>query len=128
MEKVDGKKRPFQKYFLQPSVIMIISVLIIGIICSFVLFSYQQTSIFPKTTKKEIVEIAERVEKWREKFGIYPADLNELIGNNPLRQEWKKDSWHRPYQYSVYENGTKFLIVSAGPDGKFKTKDDIKSN
>ncbi len=44
-----------------------------------------------------------------------------------MRQEWKMDSWNRPYEYSVSENGIVFLIVSAGADGKFETKDDIKS-
>ncbi|UKM66179.1 type II secretion system protein GspG [Flavobacteriaceae bacterium GSB9] len=127
MEKADGKKRPFQRYFLQPSSIMVISVLAIGTISAFIFFSYQRTSIFPKKTKKEIVEITERMEKWKEKFGIYPTDLNELIGNNPMRQEWKTDSWNRPYQYSLTQSGIGFLIISAGSDGKFGTDDDIKS-
>jgi general secretion pathway protein G len=127
MEKADGKKRPFQRYFLQPSSIMVISVLVIGTISAFIFFSYQRTSIFPKKTKKEIAEITERMEKWKEKFKTYPTDLNELIGNNPMRQEWKTDSWNRPYQYSVIEKGIGFLIISAGSDGKFGTDDDIKS-
>ena len=126
-EKADGIKRPIEKYFLQPSSIIVISVLVIGSISSFLFFSYQRTFIFPEKTKKEIVEITQRMEKWKEKFGIYPNDLKELIGNNPMRQEWKTDSWNRPYQYSVTENGTVFLIVSAGSDGMFKTEDDISS-
>ncbi|WP_237589517.1 type II secretion system protein GspG [Polaribacter sargassicola] len=127
MEKADGKKRPFQRYFLQPSSIMVITVLVVGSISAFLFFSYQRTSIFPEKTKNEIVEITERMEKWNEKFGKYPNELNELIGNNPMRQEWKKDSWNRPYKYYVTENGKSFLIVSAGSDGKFETEDDIKS-
>jgi general secretion pathway protein G len=124
-EKEDGIKRPIQKYFLQPSSIMVLSVLIIGSLSAFLFFSYQRTSIFPEKTKKEITEMSNRMDKWNEKFGKYPTDLNELIGNSPIRQEWKKDSWNRPYQYSVKKNG--FLIVSAGSDGQFGTKDDIKS-
>ena len=124
-EKEYGIKRPIQKYFLQPSSIMVLSVLVIGSLSAFLFFSYQRTSIFPEKTKKEITEMSDRMEKWNEKFGKYPTDLNELIGNSPIRQEWKKDSWNRPYQYSVKENG--FLIVSAGSDGQFGTKDDIKS-
>jgi len=126
-EKADGKKRPFHRYFLQPSSIMVISVLVIGTLSAFLFFTYQRTSIFPKKTEKEISEITQRMEKWKEKFGKYPTDLNELIGNNPMRQEWKTDSWNRPYQYSVSKNGIGFQIVSAGADGKFETKDDIKS-
>ena len=124
-EKEDGIKKPIQKYFLQPSSIMVLSILIIGSLSAFLFFSYQRASIFPEKTKKEIAEMSDRMEKWNEKFGKYPTDLNELIGNSPIRQEWKKDSWNRPYQFSVKENG--FLIVSAGSDGQFGTKDDIKS-
>ena len=126
-EKEDGTKSPIGKYLLQPSSIILVTVLVVGSISAFLLFRYQRTSIFPERTKKEIAEMTERMEKWNEKFGKYPTDLNEFIGNNPMRNEWKKDSWNRPYQYSVTENGKGFLIVSAGSDGKFKTKDDIKS-
>ena len=126
-EKEDGTKRPIGKYLLPPSSIILVTVLVVGSISAFLLFRYQRTSIFPERTKKEIAEMTERMEKWNEKFGKYPTDLNEFIGNNPMRNEWKKDSWNRPYQYSVTENGKGFLIVSAGSDGKFKTKDDIKS-
>ena len=126
-EKEDGIKRPFQRYFLQPSSIMVVSVLIIGSISALMFFGYQRTSIFPDKTEKEITEMSDRMEKWNEKYGKYPTDLNELIGNSPIRQDWKKDSWNRPYQYSITENGKGFLIVSAGLDGKFETEDDIKS-
>lgn len=124
-ENEDGIKRPIKKYLLQPSSIMVLSVLIIGSLGAFLFFSYQRTSIFPEKTKREITEMSDRIEKWNEKFGKYPTDLKELIGNSPIRQEWKKDSWNRSYRYSVEENG--FLIVSAGSDGQFETKDDIKS-
>ena len=127
IEKEDGIKRPLQRYFLQPSSIMVISVLIIGSIGALLFFGYQRTSIFPEKTEKEITEMSDRMEKWNEKFGKYPFDLKELIGNSPIRQNWAKDSWNRPYEYSVSENGKRFLIVSAGSDGQFGTEDDIKS-
>ncbi|WP_405384117.1 type II secretion system protein GspG [Maribacter sp. LLG6340-A2] len=126
-EKEDGVKRPIQKYFLQPSSIMVISLLVVGSISAFLFFGYQRTSIYPDKTEKEIAEISERMENWNEKFGKYPTDLNELIGNSPLRQGWKKDAWDREYNFEVMENGKGFLITSAGSDGKFKTEDDIKS-
>ena len=101
--------------------------MVIVSISAFLFFSHQRTSIFPEKTKKEIAEISERIEKWNEKFGKYPSDLKNLIGNNPMRQEWKKDYWNRPYKYYLTENGQDFLIISAGMDGKFETEDDIKS-
>ncbi|WP_027078034.1 type II secretion system protein GspG [Maribacter antarcticus] len=126
-EKEDGTKRPIQKYLLQPSSIMVISLLVVISISSFLFFGYQRKSIYPDETKKEIAEMSDRMENWKEKLGKYPADLNELIGNSPLRQDWKKDAWNREYKFKVEENGQRFLITSPGPDGKFKTEDDIKS-
>lgn len=67
------------------------------------------------------------MENWNEKLGKYPKKLNELIGNSPIRQGWKKDAWNREYQFEITNNGKGFLITSAGSDGKFKTEDDIKS-
>ncbi|PIA78517.1 hypothetical protein BFR04_03000 [Gaetbulibacter sp. 4G1] len=127
-EKEDGIKRPIQKYFMQPSALVFISVLVIGIISAFLFFTYQRKSVFPEKTKKEISEMSERMENWNDNLGKYPTKLNELIGNSPLRQDWKKDAWNREYEFTIMENGEGFLIISAGSDGKFGTEDDIKSN
>tara|TARA_R100001369_G_C3205902_1_gene146872 strand:+ start:49 stop:516 length:468 start_codon:yes stop_codon:yes gene_type:complete len=126
-EKEDGIKRPIQKYFMQPSALMVIAVLVIGSLSAILFFTYQRTSIFPEKTKKEISEMSDRMENWNENLGQYPTDLNELIGNSPLRQDWKKDAWNREYEFTITENGKGFLITSAGSDGKFGTKNDIKS-
>ena len=126
-EKEDGIKRPIQKYFLQPSSIMVIAVLVIGCLSAFLFFSYQRKSVFPEKTKSELSEMRDRMENWNENLGKYPSELNELIGNSPLRQGWKKDTWNREYEFKITENGNGFLITSAGPDGEFGTEDDIKS-
>ena len=126
-EREDGTKRPIQKYFMQPSALILIAVLIIGSISAILFFTYQRTSVFPNKTKKEIHEMSKRMENWNEKFGKYPKELSELIGNSPIRQGWKKDAWNREYQFEITNNGKGFLITSAGSDGKFKTEDDIKS-
>ena len=126
-EKEDGVKRPIKKYFLQPSLIMLIGVLVIGSLSAFLFFSYQRTYILPKKTEKEISEMSAKMESWNENLGKYPTELNELIGNSPIRQSWEKDAWNRPYKYTITENGKGFLITSAGSDGKFGTEDDIKS-
>lgn len=127
-EKEDGIKRPIQKYLMQPSSLMFISVLVIGSVIAILFITYQRKYVFPEKTEKEIMEMSERMESWNEKLGKYPSQLNELIGNSPLRQEWKKDAWNREYDFKIIENGKKFSITSAGSDGKFGTEDDIKSN
>ncbi len=126
-EKEDGIKRPIQKHFFQPSALMLIAVLIIGSLSVVLFLTYQRTSVFPEKTKKAISEMSYRMENWKAKFGKYPSDLNELIGNSPIRQNWKNDAWNRPFKFELIENGNGFLISSAGSDGKFNTEDDIKS-
>ncbi len=126
-EKEDGIKRPFEKYFLQPSAKIVCFVVVLGSIGSLLFFTYQRNSIFPIKAKKEISEISNWVEKWYDKYESYPKDLNEAIGNNPMRQDWYKDAWGRDYKYSFEIQKSTFLIISAGRDGKFGTEDDISS-
>ena len=125
IEKEDGKKRTFQKYALQPSVIIGIALVLIVSICTIIFTIYQYTSIYPEKTKKELIEITDWTEKWKMKYGHYPTELNEMIGSNPMRQDWKKDAWDRPYKYTQVNEGMNFSIKSAGKDGKFETEDDI---
>jgi len=126
-EKEDGIKRPIQKYFRQPSILILIAVVVIGSLSTILFFTYQKTSVFPEKTKKEITEMSERMENWNKNLGQYPTEMNELIGNNPLRQDWKKDAWNREYKLMITKNGKGFLITSAGSDRKFGTEDDITS-
>ena len=126
-EKEDGMKRPIEKYFLQPSSLTVIGVFILGNVFFFLFFKYQKTTIYPENTKKELIEISNIIKQWNEKFGNYPTNLNELIGINPMRQDWKHDSWNRLYKYKIIKNGSNFSLISSGLDGKFGTDDDIKS-
>ena len=124
-ERKDGIKRPFQKYFLQPSALMVYGMIAVGLIGGSIFMVYQRFFSDPEKTRKEISKMAEKIEGWNTKYGHYPEDLNEIIGKNPLRQNWRKDVWNRPYEYIVTENGKGFLIKSAGADGQFNTDDDI---
>lgn len=125
-ENEDGIKRPIQKIFMQPSLLLYSAVLVIVSLSAILFFSYQRSSILPEKTKAELTEMTEWIEKLNEKYGHYPTDLNEVIGNSPIRQVWKKDSWNRAYKYIKTDNGRGFLIISAGSDGQFDTDDDIK--
>ncbi|QRM90681.1 hypothetical protein FG167_16035 [Lacinutrix sp. WUR7] len=125
-ENEDGVKRPFQRYFLQPSTLIFLFLLLFTIIASFVFFRYQNNSIYPEKTRKELVEINVWTEKWIESYGRFPTDLNEIIGKNPIMQDWKKDAWNRSYKYKKTKNKKGFSIISAGFDGQFETEDDIK--
>lgn len=127
IEKADGEKRPFQKYFFQPSTLLIIAVPVVIIVTFLLFFNPRTSSIYKERTQKEISEMTDRMNHWNERLGYYPADLNELIGNDPIKQDWAKDAWKKPYKFEITTNGKGFSIISAGADGKFGTSDDIKS-
>ena len=124
-EKEDGKKRSFQKHFLKPSVIVILSTFLIGITIIFSYTLYQRIYILPKKTQKEIREIADSIKNWKERYGSFPKDFETLISNHPMRQDWYYDAWDRPYIYETYNDSESFTIKSSGHNGIFNTKDDI---
>lgn len=127
-EKKDGVKRPFKKYFFQPS--FKIFIFSIGLVCitSFLFFTYQKSFIFPARTKKEVSEIGNWIIKWREKYGNYPSSLTEIVGNSSMKKTWLKDAWGRDYEYSILNDNAEFVLKSSGKDGKFGTVDDIIFN
>lgn len=67
------------------------------------------------TTMKNLDGLRFMAEAYKFKNGLYPASLAQL-GE-------ARDAWGRPYSYSA-ENGG-LIIISAGPDGKMGTADDI---
>ncbi|WP_405369437.1 hypothetical protein [Nonlabens sp. Asnod2-A12] len=128
LEKEDGVKRPFQKYMIQPSVVIYSIVLFLALVLMILFITYKRTISYPKDTQREITVIANRVENWYDINGRYPVDLEELIGSNPVRKEWKTDAWRRECQFTLSDDGKGFVISSAGADGKHGTSDDIISD
>ena len=57
--------------------------------------------------------------------GRYPASLEPFIRQTlkSATSDLTRDRWGRPYRFHV--EGTRFEIVSAGPDGEFGTADDL---
>lgn len=56
------------------------------------------------------------IEAYRFEYGSYPQTLNTILKG--------PDPWGNPYIYKRYNNYT-FILLSAGPDGKEGTADDI---
>lgn len=66
-------------------------------------------------TARDIVGLRFAAETYKYRNGDYPVRLDQ-VGH-------AKDAWGRPYFYHI-ENGS-IIVLSAGPDGKFGTADDI---
>ena len=122
-ERRDGKRRTAEKHLFKPSNFIYLIALIIVIGAFFLIREYNQSTLYPKKTEKEMAAIANAVQKWKDSYDIYPNTLEELIKKNPTRKGWAKDAWKTPYVYEASENS--YSIRSAGGDGIFNTEDDI---
>jgi hypothetical protein len=85
-----------------------------------------------RSTKKEMIEIADAIGKYKYHQNKYPQDLQQIIGNNPLRKEWISDQWEKPYKYSVSPDGQNFLLISQrneqGNDISFDKNGELNKN
>ncbi len=83
-----------------------------------------------KYTIRDCAEITAVLESYKKEDKPYPRSLDSLIGNNPMRAEWKKDRWNTSYKYYTTNNDSSYTLTSAGKDKIFNSKDDIiyKSN
>ncbi len=123
-EEVEGRKKPFKKYLKSPSLIVYGSVFLILILAGFVFLFYQYKVVKPKQCLKEMHQIEKALQSWKRAYGQYPHSILELTKSKPLRKDWLKDSWNKPYYYTVEENG--YVLISSGQDGRHNTNDDIK--
>ena len=90
---------------------------------------YSNKYIFPGQTLSEIQQISNTVDDFYSTYGKYPNSIDEIVKNNPIRNEWYKDSWGQPYHYKVSADGMSYTLISKGSDMSLNTDDDIlKSN
>jgi hypothetical protein len=73
--------------------------------------------------------IDEAIQKYRESTGNLPAFKNYVALSDQLSPKYltpliRLDSWRQPLE-ATQSDANKILVCSAGPDGKFRTSDDI---
>jgi general secretion pathway protein G len=108
-------------YFVKTTFVILISIIILVS-----LFFYFSESYFKASnTKDDCKKIVVGLNSYKKDLLNYPANMDSLIGNNPLRKEWKKDGWNNEYYYKSLNNGKNFILISKGKDQKLFTKDDI---
>ncbi|MFL5730168.1 MAG: hypothetical protein ACJ75J_11840 [Cytophagaceae bacterium] len=103
-------------------IILFVVVLTIGI-------SMFASSIYKEEeTEKKCLSAVEYLNKYKSHSASFPADLEKMTGNSPVRREWIQDGWGNPLSYTITENGNNFLLQSKGKDGNLNTEDDLKFN
>ncbi|RME74068.1 MAG: hypothetical protein D6785_16270 [Planctomycetota bacterium] len=69
--------------------------------------------------KQQKIQILSQIQLFKQQKGRMPASLEEINGGRRVL-----DPWNHPWHFQVLPGGG-FKLVSAGPDGKVGTKDDI---
>jgi hypothetical protein len=74
-------------------------------------------------TKVNMGQLEKAIEYYVAAEGSAPADLKELFTSRLVGGD-ASDAWGRPIRYEKLSDSD-FRLTSAGPDGRFGTKDDI---
>ena len=122
-EKEEGKRKPFKKFFGQPTSIVIFISIFLTATISIIYFSYKDRVLNVRDTELEMSQIFTRIQSYESK-NLQIQSINDLIKSRPLLKTWKTDSWGTAYRL-VKSNG--FSVHSAGRDRKFGTSDDLFS-
>ncbi len=101
--------------------------LVFVMLLSFQIYSVLNNNVLAEgRTEKEMTEIVESLDAYRDFYGNYPESVEELVSIKPLREGWKKDHWNVPYYYTSNDSG--FVLISVGKDRTLFTEDDLKRN
>ena len=86
---------------------------------------YSETYNNPRITREEGKDIIIALNKYKNKYGKYPDDLQTIIGHKPVRSRWNSDAWGQSYQYNISSGKNEFTLISKGKDKILGTEDDI---
>jgi len=83
-----------------------------------------------QTAGIQMANLGSAVKMWTLRHRRLPESLGALTEvdpytGEPLLETLPKDPWHTPYGYERL-GGTRFRILSAGPDGESGTEDDLE--
>lgn len=107
-------KAGYKSFFrFLPMGVLLISIILSVITLTVIIF--KGDSFNSLMAVKDVDKLRFMAEVYKHRNGNYPPDLNQLGNTN--------DRWGRPYIYMLENEG--IVILSAGPDGKSGTKDDI---
>lgn len=119
-----GEKIGWLEVIISPSIRYAI---LIGLILSCLLFIFRPciTGFRNKNlTENRLVQIQKEMIIYKDKTGSLPASLDQLIGGNPIRQNWSVDAWGNEIIYK--QTGSSFELISIGKDKTWNSTDDIK--
>jgi len=120
----DDKKLAWYWGWILPTDILVLSLYSgFGVLIT-LLFVFNTFPLNQRSTEREMKLIEKELIKYNQHNGHFPKDLDVLIGNRPLRKDWKSDAWKTNYQLRNNEF-SRIILTSAGTDRIFDTEDDL---
>ena len=123
--KKKGKKYAWYWGWILPTDIIALTILsIMGLFVSG-FFIFNTFPLNQKRTEREMKDIKQSLIKYKNDEGQFPDNIEMLIGQRPLRRDWKSDAWNTNYLLGQNRMNT-LILISAGSDKLFDTEDDIE--
>ena len=106
---------------------MLIVLTIIGILMAVGMVTYSniQDTANKKNVQLEMNNIVVGIVTFKADTGSLPATVEDLYRANIIQKELMNDIWGTPYVLEYQPGSYTVKIVSAGPDKKIKTQDDV---
>ncbi len=106
---------------------MLIVLTIIGILLAAGLATYStvQNTAMKKAAQIELRQYQIAIQAFKVDSGTVPLSTRELLESGYITKELLTDPWNTEYRIEESSENT-IKIISAGPDKRFGTKDDIK--
>jgi len=116
MPVVTEEPRPEKKARALSYRLLPLSAVVVAFLVSFFTIFFASDQMIERLKASVAVDnLRFKIEKYKFEHGAYPESLDMISG--------EMDPWGRPYVYA--QNNYTFMVLSAGPDGREGTSDDI---
>lgn len=127
--KLEKEKGLSKKLMIEPSTRYYITAVLMAIILLCIYLFIVSPIIERKAkleTKEKISVLKEIINSSYINNNQFPANLSDIINNNPLERNKITDEWNNEFYYELSKDKLKYILISKGKDGELETIDDIK--
>ncbi len=105
--------------------LMVLTIIGVLMATGMVVYSRIQLSALKKAAQIEMKQFPLAILSYRLDYQENPASPSELLDGGFITRELATDPWGNDYRLEYGEDGRTVRVLSAGPDKKIGTKDDL---
>jgi prepilin-type N-terminal cleavage/methylation domain-containing protein len=118
------KKRSYPAYTLL-EILVVLTIIGILLAIGMAVYTRLPESAMKKATQVEESQYLTVIYNYKSESGKMPEDVDVLLTEGYITKDLTTDAWGIKYQINYDEPSHVLKIISAGPDKKFGTSDDI---